>query len=252
MDCHTQARDGVPEVLSGTTTEESQSDRSSTLDRSAGSTPLNIIESPGNILHDFSGSKDVLFDFSNLERDYLNLDMIEFNAPGLDSRNNSDLFHLSASATKTLAPAISEFPNHSDNSQMEYVPNSFPLMMPTFNTRSFIQRPAMRSGAQNTATLITHILTSYPAMMRDHGSLPPFIHPHLLGNVQDSDSRSFESLTTCMSLMQMFGSDVYGSRKLAWRNVRLECERMSEDVSESHFSYDGTLVMLIPVLVGWI
>lgn len=40
-----------------------------------------------------------------------------------------------------------------------------------------------------------------------------------------------ESLINCISLVHMINSGVQGNRKLFWKNVRLECERMYAEVS---------------------
>lgn len=104
--------------------------------------------------------------------------------------------------------------------------------MPAYSMRSFTQNPALKSGTQGaTAMLMYRILTSYPMMMRGPESLPPFIHPSFLSHDETSENTSFESLTTCMSLMQMVSTHAPGSRRLLWKNVRLECERLHEEVS---------------------
>lgn len=103
--------------------------------------------------------------------------------------------------------------------------------MPAYSIRSFRENPAIDGGIQGrTAMLMHRILTSYPMMMRSQDSLPPFIHPSFLSPAQESESNSFESLVTCMNLMQMVGTNAPGSRKLLWKNVRLECERLHEEV----------------------
>lgn len=107
--------------------------------------------------------------------------------------------------------------------------------MPSFDLRSFRKKPGIKGGAHTTATLMTQILTSYAGMMRDHASLPPFIHPSSLADIPGCETRSTESLTTCKSLMQLLGSGTPGSRKLVWKNVRLECERLYADVSTRTF-----------------
>lgn len=112
-------------------------------------------------------------------------------------------------------------------------------VMPTFSLRSFAPNPAIKGGTQATAILIARILTSYPMMMRNQDSLPPFIHPCSLSNVPDSESKSVESLTTCMSLMQMISTNAQGSRKLLWKNVRLECERLQQEVRIPRLSSVG-------------
>ncbi|KAF2025743.1 hypothetical protein EK21DRAFT_116527 [Setomelanomma holmii] len=101
--------------------------------------------------------------------------------------------------------------------------------MPSYDLRSFTRRPGIKGGAQMTAALIVRIVTSYPGMMRDPASLPPFIHQASLLEVPGCGMQSMESLNTCASLMQLLGSGTPGSRKLVWKNVRLECERFYTD-----------------------
>jgi hypothetical protein len=100
--------------------------------------------------------------------------------------------------------------------------------MPTYDLRSFTQRSAIKGSATTTAMLIVRILTSYPVMLQDSKSPPPFIHPSFLSDDEDA---SMESLTTCASLMRMLGSGGHASKSLLWKNVRLECERLQVQVS---------------------
>ena len=100
--------------------------------------------------------------------------------------------------------------------------------LPTSNLRSLIQRPKLKTGAQRIANLILHTLKSYPLMMLRHNTLPPFIHPRLISS--DVENNYMEPLTNCISLVRMISSGVQGSRKLFWKNVRLECERLCEEV----------------------
>jgi hypothetical protein len=63
-------------------------------------------------------------------------------------------------------------------------------------------------------------------MLRDDGP-PPFIHPD---SVSDVDNCDMESLSNCFTLMPMLRSRAEGGRKLFWKNVRMECERVFEEV----------------------
>ena len=101
--------------------------------------------------------------------------------------------------------------------------------IPIDNVRSLIRRPRVETGAQRIASLILNVLKSYPLMMLRHNTLPPFVHPHLISsNVEET---AMEPLTDCISLVHMISSEVKGSRKLFWKNVRLECERLCQEVS---------------------
>lgn len=105
---------------------------------------------------------------------------------------------------------------------------------PTTTFRSLIQRPKLSSGAQRIANLILHTLKSYPLMMLRYSSLPPFIHPRLISS--EAEDNHMEPLTNCICLVHMISSGIRGSRKLFWKNVQMECERMCEEVS-SYSSY---------------
>jgi len=100
--------------------------------------------------------------------------------------------------------------------------------IPTPNIRSLIQRPKIGTGSQRIANLILHTLKSYPLMMLRYNTLPPFIHPGLISS--DVEDDHMEPLTNCINLVQMISGGVQGSRKLFWKNVRLECERLFEEV----------------------
>lgn len=102
--------------------------------------------------------------------------------------------------------------------------------MPDCHLRSFGQSKSVTARTSPSAILMTHILTSFPRTMYSPGSLPPFIHPYSLRNNLQNPEEGFESLTTCVTLMQMVSSGASGSRKLFWKNVRLECERLQVEV----------------------
>ncbi|KAK2762071.1 hypothetical protein FQN54_001078 [Arachnomyces sp. PD_36] len=102
--------------------------------------------------------------------------------------------------------------------------------LPSYNIRSFIQRSDIKTGTLN---LILRTLKSYPLTMLRHNALPPFIHPHLIQSNMENNS-DMEALTNCISLMHMISNGVQGSRKLFWKNVRLECERFIE----KHMSFN--------------
>jgi hypothetical protein len=97
--------------------------------------------------------------------------------------------------------------------------------------RSFTRKPAIKGGALTTSMLMLRLLTTYPLMLRDPHSPPPFIHPSFLA---DQESKTMESLTTCVSLIQMLESGGSAGRRLVWKNIKLECERLQVQVSNLH------------------
>ena len=100
---------------------------------------------------------------------------------------------------------------------------------PSLLFRSLNKRPKLKIESQRIADLMVHNLKSYPLMVLRHKTLPPFIHPHLLSSEAENDHT--EPLTNCISLVHMLGSGVQGSRKLFWKNVRLECEHLYAEAS---------------------
>lgn len=135
-----------------------------------------------------------------------------------------------------LSPVPSSLVSQATSSMDQAVRVQQGFSSPTFSiprapnnaVRKLIQRPKMQTGAQRVASLILHTLKSYPLMMLRHNTLPPFIHPSLIS--PHVESIHMEPLTNCISLIHMIGSGVQGSRRLFWKNVRLECERLSEEV----------------------
>ncbi|KAL8924489.1 MAG: hypothetical protein Q9172_002654 [Xanthocarpia lactea] len=94
----------------------------------------------------------------------------------------------------------------------------------TYSVRSFDHRAQLNTAAQRTSDLILYTLKSYPMMMLRDNSLPPFIHPYLVsGDIENND---MEPLTNCINLVHMLSSRHHGSRKLFWKNVRMECESL--------------------------
>jgi hypothetical protein len=121
--------------------------------------------------------------------------------------------------------AVSALQTHFESSTP---PTSIPSM-PSFPLRSFTRRS---SSTSTTTTLILRILASYPSMLTDPTSPPPFIHPSFLTGAND-----LESLSTCASLMHLLGAR---NQSLLWKNVRLECERLQVQVPSPSFSFSYT------------
>jgi hypothetical protein len=113
-----------------------------------------------------------------------------------------------------------------------FTPSILPIAM-----RCFTGKSAFQGRTKVTATMMKRILTAYPAMMRTRDSLPPFIHPSSYSCATAILYQPSESLATCESLMQLHGSSKGGdaSRRLVWKNVRLECERLHLEVWQCSF-----------------
>jgi hypothetical protein len=94
----------------------------------------------------------------------------------------------------------------------------------TYTRRSLFLRPNIRTGAQRVANLILYTLKSYPLMMLNHKNLPPFIHPSFI--TPHDENKQMEPLTNCISLLHMISNGAQASRRLFWKMVQLECERL--------------------------
>lgn len=107
-------------------------------------------------------------------------------------------------------------PSHSINWAIPPQPASARLLKPRQNARPDVQR---------TTTLIHRTLKSYLLTMLHQNSLPPFIHQNMT-----STALEMEALDNCITLVHMLSSGSRGSRKLFWKNVQMECERICCEV----------------------
>jgi hypothetical protein len=147
----------------------------------------------------------------------------------LDQQTNDETVQYPSSGSSSLVRHST--PSTDQTVQVQQAissPNVSIPTLPTYTLRSLIQRPKMKTEAQRSANLMLHTLKSYPLMMLRHNTLPPFIHPRLISS--DVENDNMEPLTNCIILVHMISSGVQGSRKLFWKNVRLECERLCEEV----------------------
>jgi hypothetical protein len=160
-------------------------------------------------------------------------EIIDWNLLDVDAASTLDLD--SEMYRKDATQLTGEFPtNHTGSYRagplytgfMSPMSLSIPSM-PTYNLRSFRQNPALKGGGLTTAMLMIRVLSMYPVMMQNPDALPPFIHPTSLCDT------AAQPLITCVSLMQMVSICAPGSKRLLWKNVRMECERMQIEVSSS-------------------
>jgi hypothetical protein len=93
------------------------------------------------------------------------------------------------------------------------------------NLRSLWPRPKLSTGAQITANHMARILSSYPRMMQNQDIVPPFIHPQWIS--LSGTEPILEPLANCVTMIRMLSAGGQGSGRLFWRNVRMECDRIS-------------------------
>lgn len=202
-----------------------------------GTTPSSVADTPGVDKASEASNGDMVFygnldlpdpDFANAGDEYALWDNADV---GL-----VDFLNTQANDPDVLPTPSSSFFGHSIPSiddtirlqQQAFSPSNLSIpASPSSTVRSLNRRPRMHAGAQRTTSLILHTLKSYVVMLRQD-TLPPFLHPSLVSsNVENPD---MEPMTNCISLIHMMGNKTQGSRKLFWRNVRQECERLCEDV----------------------
>lgn len=166
-----------------------------------------------NLGDEYLGWDDPNFDFTDFLNPQTNDDTVEYLSPSSSSLvyPSTPSFDQTAQAQQAISPFKVSLP---------------PL--PTTAVRSLHQRIKLKTGAQRIANLILHTLKSYPQTILRHNTLPPFIHPHSV--CSGAEDNNAEPLNNCVSLLHMINSGVQGSRKLFWKNVRLECEQWRAEV----------------------
>jgi hypothetical protein len=169
---------------------------------------------------DFANPGGEYFDW-----DYPDIDFADF----LNARTDEEAAQYPSSGSSALVrPLTPSIDQTVHIPQAISSPNLSTPSLPRYTLRWLIQRPKVNTGAQRIANLILQTLKSYPMMMLRHNTLPPFIHPRLISS--NIENNYMEPLTNCISLVHMISSGIQGSRKLFWKNVRLECERLCEVV----------------------
>ena len=109
--------------------------------------------------------------------------------------------------------------------QTRWFSNAPVQSLSTYSLRLFNHRPNLKTNEPRITNLLLHTLKSYPLMMMRDNNLPPYIHPQLIAS-SNVENDNMEPLNNCISLVHMLSSGIHGSRKLFWKNVRTECERL--------------------------
>ncbi|KAL7902931.1 hypothetical protein HDV64DRAFT_284772 [Trichoderma sp. TUCIM 5745] len=74
--------------------------------------------------------------------------------------------------------------------------------------------------------LASQILRSYPFMILRKAALPPFINPLQVSWAETGEGPRQQSLLRCMSLVSLFKVRTDSSKKLVWKWIRLEQEKI--------------------------
>ncbi|KAL6905044.1 hypothetical protein GGI43DRAFT_298915 [Trichoderma evansii] len=162
--------------------------------------------------------------FADLGGEYLHLDgpNEDLLNPQANTNDSHLLLEQSSSIHRSTLPTDARA-----RTEQGLLPLTFSIPTAPGAVRSMIRRPRTQTAAQRVSNLISHTLKSYPLMLLRSNTLPPFIHPSMI--TSDDENIHMESLTNCLSLMHMISTGIQTSRKLFWKNVRMECERLSEE-----------------------
>ncbi|KAL7926098.1 hypothetical protein ACQKWADRAFT_174407 [Trichoderma austrokoningii] len=166
--------------------------------------------------------------FADMGGNYLHLDDIAI-GPNEDVLNLQDNFNDLHLPEEQPSPLYRSAHPTDTRAQVGQEISSLNFSIPTTPgaVRSMARRQQTQIAAQRVSNLISHTLKSYPLMLLRSNALPPFIHPSMI--IPNDENVHLESLTNCLSLIQMISTGIQTSRKLFWKNVRMECERLSEE-----------------------
>lgn len=137
-----------------------------------------------------------------------------------------------------------------DNQLMSTATDHLPMTsLPTFSSRFLQTRPKFRTSGQMTANNMARILCSYPKMLLDFNNSPPFIHPQWIS--ASSSDPALEPLGNCLSLLGMLNTRARGTASLFWRNVRMECDRLSSTYTtlNNHAAIAAIQALLVYMLI---
>jgi hypothetical protein len=149
--------------------------------------------------------------FADLGGDYLHLDGIAI-GPNEDLLNPQVTIHNSHLSTAQPSSIQHSSPSTDTGAREDQEPSSLHVFIPTAPgaARSMIRRQRTGTAAQRVSNLISHTLKSYPLMLLRSNTLPPFIHPSMI--TPDDENVHLESLTNCLSLVQMISTGIQTSR----------------------------------------
>jgi hypothetical protein len=157
-----------------------------------------------------------------------------------DPENSPDALSTLVNSLPGFITDIDRMTDAPKTSTNDHIPRSL-----TLNLRALCTRPKLNPAAQVTANHMTRILHSYPRMLLSYNTPPPFIHPQWIS--ASSTEAYLEPLANCMSLLGMLRVSIKKNSSLFWRNVRMECDRLSSSY-ETLDEY-GVLAALQALLV---
>lgn len=109
------------------------------------------------------------------------------------------------------------------------------------------QRSTQSAEAQMAAIMLGQIICSFPSMMTQRETFPPFIHTKFYSCASDSETMP-NILKDCMGLAQMFVSRTKESSGVFWRAVRMEQEKLLSQVSTIVYPSNISLMAAVRIL----
>jgi hypothetical protein len=105
-----------------------------------------------------------------------------------------------------------------------------PLEIPFKESSSMLsKRKFLRSDYVMNSELATQMLRSYPSMLKNNGSLPPFIHIQTPELVESGITRP-NPIHTVVSILEMFQQSHTTNRPFIWQLIQMEHERLWREV----------------------
>jgi len=162
----------------------------------------------------------------------------------------------------TFPPSPIQYPRNSPKvSNFQHHNPPFPNPFDNFNTPSIFTQPSLKApkafwqrsiGASQYSLNINYVLAtlrSYPSKFIPGKSLPPFIHPKYKDDICKDDRMPREPfprpLATCAAILQMCTVKNKNNTLFIWQGIRMEQERLSEEVRFSIHSKLFTFAKMI-------
>jgi hypothetical protein len=165
---------------------------------------------------------------------------------GTQSATHADFNYYSSVSVPTDTEVIAVQNYLIDCQLAAYTTGSFAISSISTPSMRYLQkRPELKTGAQMAANNMAKILCSYPKMILDYDNLPPFVHSQWVA--ASGFEGYLEPLGNCISLLGMLNTRARGSTSLFWRNVRMECDRLSSIYTT--FSKEGAIAAIQALLL---
>lgn len=107
-----------------------------------------------------------------------------------------------------------------------------PLPYPSDTPLELYKRRDLAITAFASAALATGVLHSYPGLMRQRRTFPPFVHDKAYGTAEN-EWKLPVSLVNAIGIAHMFHGRTEESKRFIWKTIRCEVERIRHEVSRN-------------------